>query len=135
MSKSGRNLTLFHKSRENIDENDSNPQSKWEFLFKKTKKNTFSKWKCNDFARITGKWNFFWTLSKKITSQKIFFYLGIFFFFEEFDLEFWIVSFRSWFWFSFSDFLENIHFLFDLEVYFSLGFQRKKIINWKVFAN
>ena len=25
-------LTLFHKSRENIDENDSNPQSKLEFL-------------------------------------------------------------------------------------------------------
>ena len=25
-------IDSFHKSRENIDENDSNPQGKWEFL-------------------------------------------------------------------------------------------------------
>ena len=60
------------------------------------------------------KLTFFWTLSNKITSQKIFFYFGIYFFFREFHLEFWKVSFPLWFWFSFPDFLENIHFSFDL---------------------
>ena len=108
-------LSLFHKSRENIDENDSNPQGKWEFLLKKnSKKNTFSKWKCKGFACIIGKWKFFWTLSNQITSQKFFFYLGIYFFFRKVHLEFWKVSFSLWFWFSFPDFLENSHFSFDL---------------------
>ena len=58
-------LTLFHKSKENIDENDSNPWGKWEFLLKKTLKKTFSKRKCKGFARIIGKWKFFGRYQRK----------------------------------------------------------------------
>ena len=38
--KISKRLTLFHKPREDLDEIDSNPQSKREFLFKKTLKKT-----------------------------------------------------------------------------------------------
>ena len=87
--KISKEMILFQKCRQNIEEKDSNAQVEWDFLLKKTKKNTFSRWWGKGFARTIGDKKFWRWLSTQISNQII----GIPLWFQK-KLEFW---FSKWF--------------------------------------
>ena len=68
--KISKEMILFQKCRQNIEEKDSNAQVEWDFLLKKTKKfNSFLRWWGKGFARTIGNEKFWRWLSTQISNQ------------------------------------------------------------------